>query len=90
MSNTISDFLLLKIFNIQTKDIIWQVLYVNWLKMNIDDATKGCHDIFRGSRDKYVDSSLALIYKKNYKWFNILPPCNYLSFFIIIVCLCFI
>ena len=35
--------------------------------MNIDDATKGCHDIFRGSRDKYVDSSLALIYKKNYK-----------------------
>jgi len=64
MSNTASDFLVLKIFNIQTRegrvvsfvDVIWQVSYANWLKMNIDGANRSCPglascvSIFKGSQ----------------------------------------
>jgi len=52
----------LKIFNIQTREgsvvsfmnVIWQVSYANWLKVNTKSAAKGCLDsatsvgIFRG------------------------------------------
>jgi len=42
--------------------IIWQVLFVNWLKINIDCSIKGCPGltsyagIFKGSRGEYVNT----------------------------------
>ena len=42
-------------------DVIWQVSSANWLKVNIDGATKGCPslasciDTFKGSQSEYVD-----------------------------------
>jgi len=62
-------FFVLKFFNIQIKedrmvsfmDVIWQVSSANWLKVNIDGATKGCPslasciDTFKGSQSEYVD-----------------------------------
>lgn len=70
MSNTISDFLVLKYFNIQTREgmavsfieLIWQVPFTNWCKVNIDGATKDCFglascaSIVRGSHVEYVSS----------------------------------
>jgi len=61
--------------NIQTKKTvvvsymneIWQVSYVNWLKLNIDYVSKSCLilascvDIFKGSMDEYVGSFLIFL-----------------------------
>jgi len=70
MSNTITDLLVLKIFNIQTKEsmlvssinVITQLLSTNWLKVNIDDAAMSCSslascaNICIGSKREYVNS----------------------------------
>jgi len=75
MSNIISNFFVLKIFNIQTRegrvvsfmDVIWQVSSTNWLKVNTDGVTKGyfglipCVSIFRGSRGEYMGSFSAFL-----------------------------
>jgi len=70
MSNIVSNFLVLKIFNIQTREcrvisfmeVIWQVSSANWHKVNIDSTAKGCPclascvAIFKGSWDEHLGS----------------------------------
>jgi len=67
MSNSVSIFFLLKIFNIQTREgsvisfmeVIWQVPFVNWLKVNIGGVVRGCFDlascasIFKGRQSSF-------------------------------------
>jgi len=69
--NDITNFSYLKFFfyiitcrwkEISPIQVIWEFLHINWVKVNIDGAARGCSGfstcagIFRGSRCKYIGS----------------------------------